>query len=730
MPLSARRSPCRSLVALATPLALVALLVGLAANATFAQKSTRSDVRGQIEKIEKKLEKLAKEIEKDQAKLDDDKADEAKRHARAYEVDERKAAGAELAKALAGQCGPNKPDRKSPEAIVKEVEVDLRKRFGSTIFRASEALLVERVAEIMEVDEDPSETRCARVIGEAFEASFDKEFEAAWKKLRAFSSEAGPLDEKLAEQKALIREREDLLALLTSNIKGNHPRAMVPVPGGKVPLGIQVDEIAKLAQMADSTDEKSRYLVWNSSRDERQVGDFLMDKYEVTQLAYWYYCQETGHTPPSYTVKDPTNPEKDVVVPIWPDNKIPEGWERRPVFFVTCEEAVEYCEWTGTRLPTELEWELAARSDRTGFDGRFWPFGTQWKKYCANDNQNHDGTLRKKLVPPRGLNYPAVLEVGAMEDGRSPLGIFDLAGNIAEWTSSPFVANPSFKKGKYFDHDFTGSEFSDDLRTLRGGHCDQGPMMANSVFRSGLEPWKKAKFVGFRRARSALPGRDRLTRLTRHGALDAALQNFKLLKDDKKREAHWPALDESAGRFAALEKFDWNEDLGVPGAAHAILAVNRLMDEATRIEDYSKLSQGEEGVSEALLIGVFHTDVPIEEPALAPGTWFVAFKEGYRSYTLDDKGRKLKGPKIEDSLYFVNRRPDVETVRFPYAETNLVLNRTNLGETKITRSELKSGDFDLLSVLFVHEAGGSRGRKGIETEIKMKVRKDLIQGYE
>lgn len=130
---------------------------------------------------------------------------------------------------------------------------------------------------------------------------------------------------------------------------------------------------------------------------------YHMDMYEVTVRQYAKFLQTTGRNPP----------------PMWTTMDQPIH-QNSPVVNVDWEDANNYCKWAGKRLPTEAEWEKAAR----GTDGRVYPWG--------NDPPNQ---LRANYGKEKWNNHAALVPVGQLKDGQSAYGIYDLAGNVWEWVS-------------------------------------------------------------------------------------------------------------------------------------------------------------------------------------------------------------------------------------------------------------------------------------------------------
>ncbi len=142
------------------------------------------------------------------------------------------------------------------------------------------------------------------------------------------------------------------------------------------------------------------------------IKPFFIDKTEVTNEQYQKFIDATGNAAP----------------PAWNGNHFPEGAEKLPVTDVSWEDAVAYAEWAGKRLPTEEEWEFAAR----GPDERLFPWGNKIKPDTANVTTT-EGEKRE------------IMPVGQFIEGASPFAVLDLIGNVWEWTASDYVAYPGGK---------------------------------------------------------------------------------------------------------------------------------------------------------------------------------------------------------------------------------------------------------------------------------------------
>jgi gamma-glutamyl hercynylcysteine S-oxide synthase len=160
-----------------------------------------------------------------------------------------------------------------------------------------------------------------------------------------------------------------------------------------------------------------------------------------------------------------------------------------PVMHVCWYEADAYARWAGRRLPTEAEWEKAARYDPgTGRSRRF-PWGdTDPTPAHANLGQAH-------LQPAPAGSYPA---------GAAPSGARQLIGDVWEWTSSDFLPYPGFAAWPY--REYSEVFFGGDYKVLRGGAFSVDPVISRSTFRNWDYPIRRQIFAGLRTARDAAPG--------------------------------------------------------------------------------------------------------------------------------------------------------------------------------------------------------------------------------
>ena len=178
------------------------------------------------------------------------------------------------------------------------------------------------------------------------------------------------------------------------------------------------------------SDEQPQRLVYLPS--------FWMDRYEVTNAQYLEFVQGSGHRAPANV---------NASVSLWEEGRPVAGIEHHPVVNVSWDDAVAYCRWAGKRLPTEAEWEKAAR----GTDARRYPWGNEWDTGLANSASYWAGRTIEfadreewrafwvtgegaRISHEKGVKGEVLtLPVGTFPHGASPYGLHDMAGNAAEW---------------------------------------------------------------------------------------------------------------------------------------------------------------------------------------------------------------------------------------------------------------------------------------------------------
>ena len=154
-----------------------------------------------------------------------------------------------------------------------------------------------------------------------------------------------------------------------------------------------------------------------------------------------------------------------------PSHDYPPGMEHFPVVNVTWEEAKAYAEWIGKRLPTEAEWEKAAR----GADDRTFPWGDEFDSSRCNTVESGNNALTTVK------HYP---------DGISPFGVYDMVGNVLEWTADRYEAYP----WSHYEH----ADFDEDFIVLRGGSWIHPADKANCCSRLYAPAENRSNFIGFR----------------------------------------------------------------------------------------------------------------------------------------------------------------------------------------------------------------------------------------
>ena len=185
------------------------------------------------------------------------------------------------------------------------------------------------------------------------------------------------------------------------------PPGMVRIPGGHFVFRVRGTEIEGGASPGVDVQYPWEDLPRRFHEHAMEIKPFFIDKYPVTNAQFKQFLDAAHYVP-----RDRANFLRD-----WKNGNYPEGWDNRPVTWVSLEDARAYAAWAGKRLPHEWEWQLAAQ----GTDGRTYPWGSDWQP-------------ARVPTPDTGRSMRGPDPVDAHPQGASPFGVMDLVGNVWQWT--------------------------------------------------------------------------------------------------------------------------------------------------------------------------------------------------------------------------------------------------------------------------------------------------------
>ena len=264
-----------------------------------------------------------------------------------------------------------------------------------------------------------------------------------------------PEGKKLAEERAKLPAHDE----------------MILIPAGEFVMG------------SDKKVDRNAYLVEFPQR-RVYLDAYDIDKYEVTTVQYLKFVLATNRSPQVDWKFDGGN--------------FQEAMASHPIMHVTWYEADEYC-WAGKRLPTEAEWEKAARGDQ---DARIYPWGNEMAGLSRSNygRTGLSGPVRDR--PERLLLYPPIISVFKYENAVSPYGVYQMVGNVAEWVAD-WYDKDYYKTAP--DRNPKGPEKGTQKAFRGGGWIGSTPSVRVSQ-RNGTDPKTSMNWMGFRCARDAKEG--------------------------------------------------------------------------------------------------------------------------------------------------------------------------------------------------------------------------------
>ena len=421
------------------------------------------------------------------------------------------------------------------------------------------------------------------------------------------------------------------------------PPGMVLIKGGRTKVGLDVKDIEKLINDDPTAKNYIRTLDSTTPQHSVTVEPFYMMLTETTNEQFVEFVQATNARPPYYWAPEAIDgarhafledKDRDKTIKFdpaawWDKNWREQEWSGpkgvdlvRPVVFVRYQDAVDYCTWAGLRLPSEQEYQRAVR----GNGEELYPWGSEWEdgKYAATNE------IR---------SVKTVFPVGHFPEGNNKEGIYDLAGNVWEWTTSPYDAFDGWKSGNEYE---VGkgrsaetlkpeSKWDPAYKVMVGGAFVNDHVAAMCTTRRSTAPYQQAEAMGFRAVRSSLKGRD-LAEATyrkvlansraRGEGVGFQLNSGVILEYWKSRESS--VTKDDIKRDRKLSGYEMPEGYRVITGYEHIQFVPR--DELA--ESGSDVQFARQTRREPQQLGFLSLTEPMLDPVLAEGTYLIAYRAG------------------------------------------------------------------------------------------------------
>ncbi|WP_328907297.1 ergothioneine biosynthesis protein EgtB [Streptomyces sp. NBC_00234] len=295
-------------------------------------------------------------------------------------------------------------------------------------------------------------------------------------------------------------QQHDETMLITHQLRSGPAALTAPEPPAPAePAGLPAEVLVPEGAFTMGTSADPWALDNERPAHRREVAGFFFDTSPVTCGDYQRFIEDGGYSERRWWAPegwDMIN-EHGLAAPLFWHRDAGQWLRRRfgvtepvprdePVLHVSWYEADAYARWAGRRLPTESEWEKAARHDPVSGRSLRYPWGDE------------DPTPERANLGQRHLRPAAA---GAYAAGRSPLGVGQLMGDVWEWTSSDFLPYPGFAPFPY--REYSDVFFGPEHKVLRGGSFAVDAVACRGTFRNWDLPVRRQIFSGFRTARDA-----------------------------------------------------------------------------------------------------------------------------------------------------------------------------------------------------------------------------------
>ncbi len=294
-------------------------------------------------------------------------------------------------------------------------------------------------------------------------------------------------------------QQHDETMLITHQLRKGPAALTAPEPPAGSAQGLPAEVLVPGGPFTMGTSAEPWALDNERPAHQRVVPAFFLDTVPVTCGAYLAFIEDGGYRDPRWWAPEGWDQirQHDITAPLFWRREGGEWLRRRfgvtepvpadePVLHVSWYEADAYARWAGRRLPSEEEWEKAARHDPDSGRSRRFPWGDE------DPGTGHSNLGQRHLRPAPAGSYP---------EGESPLGVRQLIGDVWEWTSSDFLPYPGFAAFPY--REYSEVFFGGAHKVLRGGSFAVDPVACRGTFRNWDLPVRRQIFSGFRTARDA-----------------------------------------------------------------------------------------------------------------------------------------------------------------------------------------------------------------------------------